>query len=699
MAFGRVVNSALKSTLLCSARKLRVFYGQDDRGSAAWSTRALVSTLLGSRTARLLRERRSRISRLVHPGTRVYSARLANCAPSPGKAIEDQPPGLPGQSCLLCSAREKRASSGQGDRGSAAWSTRALVSTLLGSRTARLLRARRSRISRLVFPGSRVYSAKLISIGSTSVTRCWFTSLLPGLNSGASLRAGSPSKPDCLLLPHTTARPVRLSALGRHEGVAIPPLSSRPPVSPHRLDGAACPPVSPHRLDGAASPPVSYGPARRRGLSACLLWSGSTARPVRLSPMVRLDGAACPPVSYGPARRRGLSACLLWSGSTARPVRLSPMVRLDGAACPPVSPHRLDGAACPPVSYGPARRRGQSACLLWSGSTARPVRLSPMVRLDGAASPPVSYGPARRRGLSACLPSPARRRGLSACLPSPARRRGQSACLLWSGSTARPVRLSPSPARRRGQSACLPHRLDGAACPPVSPHRLDGAACPPVSPHRLDGAASPPVSPHRLDGAACPPVSPHRLDGAACPPVSPHRLDGAACPPVSPHRLDGAACPPVSLTGSTARPVRLSLMVRLDGAACPPVSPHRLDGAACPPVSYGPARRRGLSACLLWSGSTARPVRLSPLTGSTARPVRLSPMVRLDGAASPPVSYGPARRRGQPACLLWSGSTARPVRLSPLRRGSTAINLQSRRNGLSHFPSLGMECLILLGLL
>nr|XP_049704490.1 uncharacterized protein LOC110379115 isoform X8 [Helicoverpa armigera] len=375
------------SCLLCSARELRAFSGQGDRRSAAWSTRALVSTLLGSRTARLLRARRSRISRLVFPGSRVYSARLANCAPPPGKAVEDQPPGPPGHSCLLCSAREMRASSGQGDRGSAAWSTRALVSTLLGSRTARLLRARRSRISRLVHPGTRVYSArlancapppgkaiedqppglpgqscllrKLISIGSTSVTRCWFTSLLPGLNSGASLRAGSPSKPDCLLLPHTTARPVRLSALARHEGVAIPPLSSRPPVSPHRLDGAASPPVSPHRLDGAASPPVSPH---------------------------RLDGAASPPVSPH---------------------------RLDGAACPPVSPHRLDGAASPPVSYGPARRRGQSACLLWSGSTARPVRLSPMVRLDGAACPPVSYGPARRRGQSACLPcDPARRQSI-----------------------------------------------------------------------------------------------------------------------------------------------------------------------------------------------------------------------------------------------------------------------------------------------
>ncbi|XP_047033385.1 uncharacterized protein LOC124639926 isoform X1 [Helicoverpa zea] len=97
-------------------RELRAFYGQGDRGSAAWSTQALVSTLLGLRTARLLRARRSRISRLVYPGTRVYSARLANCAPPPGKAIEDQPPGLPGQSCLLCSAREKRAFSGQGDR-------------------------------------------------------------------------------------------------------------------------------------------------------------------------------------------------------------------------------------------------------------------------------------------------------------------------------------------------------------------------------------------------------------------------------------------------------------------------------------------------------------------------------------------------------------------------------------------------------
>nr|XP_049704486.1 uncharacterized protein LOC110379115 isoform X4 [Helicoverpa armigera] len=401
------------SCLLCSARELRAFSGQGDRRSAAWSTRALVSTLLGSRTARLLRARRSRISRLVFPGSRVYSARLANCAPPPGKAVEDQPPGPPGHSCLLCSAREMRASSGQGDRGSAAWSTRALVSTLLGSRTARLLRARRSRISRLVHPGTRVYSArlancapppgkaiedqppglpgqscllrKLISIGSTSVTRCWFTSLLPGLNSGASLRAGSPSKPDCLLLPHTTARPVRLSALARHEGVAIPPLSSRPPVSPHRLDGAASPPVSPHRLDGAASPPVSHAPARRRGQSACLP-----------SPARRRGQSACLP---SPARRRGQSACLLWSGSTARPVRLSPMVRLDGAACPP-------------VSYGPARRRGLSACLLWSGSTAppvrlspltgstaRPVRLSPMVRLDGAACPPVSYGPARRQSI------------------------------------------------------------------------------------------------------------------------------------------------------------------------------------------------------------------------------------------------------------------------------------------------------------
>ncbi|XP_047033386.1 uncharacterized protein LOC124639926 isoform X2 [Helicoverpa zea] len=105
-----------QSCLLCSARELRAFSGQGDRGSAAWSTQALVSTLLGLRTARLLRARRSRISRLVYPGTRVYSARLANCAPPPGKAIEDQPPGLPGQSCLLCSAREKRAFSGQGDR-------------------------------------------------------------------------------------------------------------------------------------------------------------------------------------------------------------------------------------------------------------------------------------------------------------------------------------------------------------------------------------------------------------------------------------------------------------------------------------------------------------------------------------------------------------------------------------------------------
>nr|XP_049704483.1 uncharacterized protein LOC110379115 isoform X1 [Helicoverpa armigera] len=342
------------SCLLCSARELRAFSGQDDRGSAAWSSRAVVSTLLGSRTARLLRERRSRISRLVHPGTRVYSARLANCAPPPGKAIEDQPPGPPGHSCLLCSARELRASSGQGDRGSAAWSSRAVVSTPQVNQ-----HRQHERYALLVY--------------------------VPA--SGAQQRSQSSCRQPFQ---------ARLSPVAPHNGAAGPPVCSRPARRRGHsavVISSACLPSPARRRGQSACLP---SPARRRGQSACLPCSGSTARPVRLSPltgstarpvrlspltgstarpvrlspMVRLDGAACPPVSYGPARRRGLSACLLWSGSTARPVRLSPMVRLDGAACPPVSPHRLDGAASPPVSYGPARRRGLSACLLWSGSTA-----------------------------------------------------------------------------------------------------------------------------------------------------------------------------------------------------------------------------------------------------------------------------------------------------------------------------------------
>nr|XP_049704484.1 uncharacterized protein LOC110379115 isoform X2 [Helicoverpa armigera] len=398
-----------RSCLLCSVRELRAFSGQGDRRAAG----------------------------LVFPGSRIYSARLVTCAPFPGKVIDDQPPGLPGHSCLLCSARELRAFSGQGDRRSAAWSTRALVSTLLGSRTARLLRARRSRISRLVFPGSRVYSARLANC------------------------APPPGKVNCVR---------------RHSHL-------RTRVYSTRL--ANCAPSPGKAIEDQPPGPPGH---------SCLLCS---ARELRASSGQGDRGSAA------------------WSSRAV-------------VSTPQVNQHRQHEryALLVYVPASGAQQRSQSSC-----RQPFQARLSPVAPHNGAAGPPVCSRPARRRGhsavviSSACLPSPARRRGQSACLPSPARRRGQSACL-------------PSPARRRGQSACLP----------------------------------------------------------------------------------------------------------------------------------SPARRRGLSACLLWSGSTARPVRLSPLTGSTARPVRLSPMVRLDGAASPPVSYGPARRRGLSACLLWSGSTARPVRLSPMVR-------------------------------
>nr|XP_049704492.1 uncharacterized protein LOC110379115 isoform X10 [Helicoverpa armigera] len=378
-----------RSCLLCSVRELRAFSGQGDRRAAG----------------------------LVFPGSRIYSARLVTCAPFPGKVIDDQPPGLPGHSCLLCSARELRAFSGQGDR----------------------------RAAGLVFPGTRVYSARLANCA---------------LSPGKTIEDQPPGLPgqSCLLC---SARELRASSGKGDRGSAA--WSSRAVVS--------TPQVNQHRQHEryALLVYVPASGAQQRSQSSC-----RQPFQARLSPVAPHNGAAGPPVCSRPARRRGHSAVVISS-------------------------------ACLP---SPARRRGQSACL---------------------------PSPARRRGQSACLPSPARRRGQSACLPSPARRRGLSACLLWSGSTARPVRLSP-------------------------------------------------------------------------------------------------------LTGSTARPVRLSPMVRLDGAASPP-------------VSYGPARRRGLSACLLWSGSTARPVRLSP-------------MVRLDGAASQPVS--PATRLDGNQSAI---STQRLVTLSILRYG------------------------------
>nr|XP_049704493.1 uncharacterized protein LOC110379115 isoform X11 [Helicoverpa armigera] len=378
-----------RSCLLCSVRELRAFSGQGDRRAAG----------------------------LVFPGSRIYSARLVTCAPFPGKVIDEQPPGLPGHSCLLCSARELRAFSGQGDR----------------------------RAAGLVFPGTRVYSARLANCA---------------LSPGKAIEDQPPGPPghSCLLC---SARELRASSGQGDRGSAA--WSSRAVVS--------TPQVNQHRQHEryALLVYVPASGAQQRSQSSC-----RQPFQARLSPVAPHNGAAGPPVCSRPARRRGHSAVVISS-------------------------------ACLP---SPARRRGQSACL---------------------------PSPARRRGQSACLPSPARRRGQSACLPSPARRRGLSACLLWSGSTARPVRLSP-------------------------------------------------------------------------------------------------------LTGSTARPVRLSPMVRLDGAASPP-------------VSYGPARRRGLSACLLWSGSTARPVRLSP-------------MVRLDGAASQPVS--PATRLDGNQSAI---STQRLVTLSILRYG------------------------------